>query len=259
MRYRFFHCAAAVIVPLLLTATVQARDISCNIKSDYDLTINDRSVIFTRASGQPKWVVMRQGKLFVDDRWVQLGADDQRRVADFERGARAAMPLAQEIGRDAADIAFTALGEVAAGFSNNPDRSRASLDKAREEVDARLASAISANRFSSKDLGEGIGEAVTDVVPMLMGDIVGGAVSAAFSGDSERLKKMENLDKEIEARIEPRAKALEKRSERLCDALEELDRLDSALAYRLPGGGALNLLENKPDHGKPDQNDTSSR
>ncbi|WP_454828548.1 DUF2884 family protein [Pseudoxanthomonas wuyuanensis] len=254
MRHRLFRCAAVATVPLLLAATAQAREISCSIESDYDLTINDRSVIFTRDSGQPKWVVLRQGRLFVDDSWVQLSSQDRTHIAEFERSARAAMPLAQEIGRDAADIAFVALGEVAAGFSSDPDRSRASLDKARKTVDARLASAIRANRFSSKDLGDGIGEAVAEVVPLLIGDIVGGAVSAAFSGDTERLKKMENLDKEIEARVEPRAKALEKRAERLCEALSELDRLDNALAYRLPGGGALDLLENKPD-----QNDTSTQ
>jgi hypothetical protein len=29
--------------------------------------------------------------------------------------------------------------------------------------------------------------------------------------------------------------------------MEELDRLDSALAYRLPGGASLDLLRIKPD------------
>lgn len=242
-----------VLALMLLAAGAQAREIRCNIESDYDLTIDERSVIFTRESGQPKWVVMRQGRLFLDDRWVELTGEDSQRIAGFERGARQTMPLAREIARDATEIAFTALGEVAVGFSNDPADTRAALDKARKRIDSRLARAVSANRFSSDELGESIGQAVGEVVPMIIGDVVAGAVRAAFTGDTARLEKMENLDQQIEARVEPRAKRLEERAEKLCGHMQELDRLDDALAYRLPGGGRLNLLESKPD-----QSDTTN-
>lgn len=232
---------------LSLAASAQARNVSCNIESDYDLSINDQSVILTRESGTPKWIVIRGDRLFVDDRWVALGKEDRQRIADFDRGTREVMPLASEIGRDAAGIAFTALGEVAAGFSNDPADTRAKLDQARKKIDARLARSITANRFDGRDLGEGIGQAVSEVVPLVIGDIVGGAVQAALSGDTERLQQMEGLDKQIEARIEPRAKALEARAERLCAKMEALDRLDNALAYRLPGGAALDLLQIRPE------------
>ena len=230
------------LVLLPLAAGVQAKDIRCNVESDYDLTVNEQSVILTRASGTPKWIVIRGDRLFVDDKWVALEPDDRRRIAEFDRGTRKVMPLAREIGRDAADIAFTALGEVAAGFSSDPARTRAKLDDARKKIDQRLARTVSANRFDSSDLGKGIGEAVSEVVPMVIGDIVGGAVRAALSGDTQRLDAMQGLDKQIEARVAPRAKALEKRAEQLCGQLQELDALDSALAYRLPGGEALDLM-----------------
>lgn len=239
---------------LALAVTAQARDFNCDIESDYDLTLNEQSVILTRDSGTPKWIVIRGDRLFVDDRWVALDNEDRKRIAAFDRTTRETMPLAREIARDAADIAFTALGEVAAGFSNDPVETRAKLDAARRKIDARLARSVSANRFSGDDLGEGIGEAVGEVVPMVIGDIVGGAVSAAFSGDTRRLQNMENLDKQIEARVEPRAKALEKRAEALCGKMTELDRLDNALAYRLPSGDPLDLMRIKPDQQKPSEN-----
>lgn len=238
-----------VLLPFA-AAAVQAKDISCNVESDYDLTVNDQSVILTRDSGTPKWIVIRGDRMFVDDKWVVLDSADRKRIADFDRTTRDIMPLAREIGRDAADIAFTALGEVAAGFSNDPARTRTKLDEARKKIDARLSRAVSANRFDSSDLGEGIGEAVSEVVPMVIGDIVGGAVRAALSGDTRRLEAMEGLDKQIEARVEPRAKALEKRAEQLCGKMGALDRLDSALAYRLPNGATLDLLRLKPDQDK---------
>lgn len=247
MRHRPLLRTACALAVSTLALGAQAKDIRCNIESDYDMTINDRSVIFTRESGSPKAIVMRQGRLFVEDRWVELTPEDARRLEEFEQGARAAMPLAHEIGRDAADIAFTALGEVASYLSNHPDKTRRKLDKARKAIDQSIGQAISANRFNSEDLERGIERAVEDVVPSVVGDIVGGALTAALSGDTQRLERMENLDKEIEARVAGRAKALEARAEKLCSQMRDLEKLDSALAYRLPGGGALDLLREQPD------------
>lgn len=225
-----------------------AKDISCNVDSDYDLGITPRSVILTRDRGTPKALVMRQGRLFVDDRWVALGAADSARIGDYEREARATMPLAQQIGREAADIAFTTLGEVAAGFSSDPVATRAKLDKARAQLDTRLAHSVSATHFDGDELGAGIGAAVRDVVPTLIGDIVGGAMRAAFSGDTTRLRRMDNLDKQIQARVEPRARALERNAQGLCQRMEALDRIDDALDYRLPDGHRLDLLNVKPEY-----------
>lgn len=237
-------CSLALLVS---AASAHAGEVSCYIESDFDLSINPQSVILTRDSGTPKWIVIRGDRLFVDDRWVALGDEDRRRIAAFDRGTREIMPLAARIGRDAADIAFTALAEVAAAFSNDPVRTRDKLEQARGKIDARLARSISANRFDSSDLGKGIGDAVSEVVPLVIGDIVGGAVRAALSGDTTRLEAVDGLDQQIQARVQPRAKALEKRAQQLCAKMEELDRLDSALAYRLPGGAALDLLRIKPD------------
>ncbi|MDQ3287290.1 MAG: YggN family protein [Pseudomonadota bacterium] len=222
-------------------STVQADN--CSIHSDYDLTMTERSLIMTRESGQPRAVLMRQGRLFVDDQWVQLGAADQRRIAAFERGTRRALPLAQSLGREAADIAFTVLGEVAAEFSNDPADSRARMDKARRQLDARLARSVTATRFDGEDLGDGIGDAVGAVVPELVGNIVGGAIRAAFKGDVSKLQGLENLDSRIEAKVEPRAAALERRVDRLCAHMIELDKLENSLDYRLPDGSALDLIE----------------
>lgn len=251
MRAKTF--ASMLVVPLALaSAGASAREIGCNVESDYDFVLTDRSVIFTRESGTPRTILMRQGQLFVDDKWVTLSAADRNRISAYERDARGVMPLAQQIGRDAADIAFTTLGEVAAGFSRNPAETRVKLAKARTQLDARLARSVTPNHFNGDDIGEGIGAAVKDALPSLMGDIVGGAIRAAFGGDTAQLKRMENMDKLIEARVEPRAKALERNAELLCNKMESLDRIDNALQYRF-NGQPLNLLEVRPDAKRSNQ------
>jgi len=232
-------------VLVLAAGQAGAKEISCDVDSDYDFHITPQSVIFTRDSGTPKAIVMRKGRLFIDDQWVTLNAADSKRVKDYEHEARATMLVAQQIGHDAAEIAFVTLGEVAAGFSSDPKATRAKLDKARAQLDARLARSVTPTRFNGEDLGQGIASAVGEVVPSLIGDIVGGAVRAALSGDTARLQRMENMDKDIEARVEPRARALERRAETLCQRMEALDAIDDALEYRLPNGQRLELLEAK--------------
>jgi hypothetical protein len=228
------------------SAFAGSKDCDVNVESEYDLALNAQSVILTRDSGVPKAIVMRQGRLFVDGAWVTLSAADSQRVAAFEQATRATMPEAQAIGRAAADIAFTALGEVAAGFSSDPASSQAKLAKARSQLDARLARSVTATRFDGRDLGAGISQAVGAVLPSMIGDIVGGAISAAFSGDGSRLKQMENLDVQIEAKVEPRARALEQRAEGLCRRMVALDAIDNALEYRYRGQ-PLDLLRLERD------------
>lgn len=237
---------ASSVSLLLLSGAAVAKEISCNVESDYELHVTPRSVILTREHGTPETVLMREGRLFVDGSWVTLNAADRKRIAQYERETRAVLPLARQIGHDAAEIAFVTLGEVASGFSSDPAATRAKLAKARTKLDARLASSISANHFNSDHLGEGIGRTVAELLPSLVGDIVGGAVRAALSGDTARLERMDRMDKDIEARIEPRAKALERRAEALCQHMQALDAIDDALEYRQPNGRPLDLLDAQP-------------
>ncbi|WP_345294238.1 DUF2884 family protein [Luteimonas vadosa] len=227
-------------------------DGGCRIDSDYRFHLTERSVIFTRDRAEPRRVLMRQGRLFVDDRWVHLSPADSRRVHEYERQARAAMPLAQRIGRDAARIAFTSLGEVAAGLSPDPERTRARLAAARARLEARLAHSVTATRFDGAELGNGIADAIREVLPSLVGDVVGGAVRAAFAGDARRLQELEDLDRDIERRIAPQTRDLERNARRLCRRMEALDRLDDTLEYRLPDGASLDLLQvERRHHGRP--------
>ena len=239
---------SVLVVSALLLACGSAAasnvSVNCDVHSDYDLALTPKSLILTRKDGAPKTVLMRQGRLFIDDTWVEVSPADRDRLVAYERQARATMPLAQQIGRDAADIAFIALGEVAKGFSNDPVKTDAKLKQARVELDRTLAISVSATHFNSQDLGKGVAEAIGDVMPMVVGDIVGGAMRAAFSGDSARLERMDNRDKRIEAIVEPRTKTLEHNAQELCLKMRTLDGIDDALQYR-HDGKPLDLLQVK--------------
>ena len=225
-----------------VVSAAAADDLHCEVESDYDLTLNSRSLILIRESGTPQRLVMRQGALFVDDRWVALSADDRARLIQFERQTRDVVPLAQEVGREAADIAVTALGEVAAGFSRTPEATRTQMANVREKIDTRLKQSFSKSQLTTIDIDDDIGAMVAELLPQLIGDVVAGAVQSALTGNDVQLRSLDGVEKRIERLIEPQARALRPRAQQLCERVEALDTLDNALAYRLPSGEPLQLL-----------------
>ncbi len=254
VRYR--ECGALSFAALLLasgaaSASGTSINASCSIESDYDFALSEKSVILTRseAAASPKTILMRQGRLFVDDRWVAVSDADRERLVEYEKGARATMPLAQKIGRDAAEIAFTAVGAVARGLSDEPAKVDAKLAQARRDLDRELATSMSATHFDGEDLGKSIGRAVQKVMPTIMGDITSAAMRAAFTGDVSRFEKLDNIDGQIDAIVAPRAKALEANAKLLCDRMHALDAIDDALAVRVDGQplGLLRVAEKAVD------------
>lgn len=221
----------------------QCRWLHCEVNTDYDLTLNPRSLILIRDSGTPQRLVMRQGALFVDDRWVTLSDDDRNRLVQFEQQTRAVVPLAQEVGREAADIAITALGEVAAGFSRDPSATRTQLASVRDKVDLRLKQSFGKSQLTPVDIDDEIGTLVAEMLPQLIGDVVASTVQAAMTGNGTQLRSLDGLEQRIERLVEPQARALRPRAQQLCTRMEALDALDNALAYRLPSGAPLQLLQ----------------
>lgn len=244
----------AVTTLLLASLSAQAAtDVArCEVDSDYALTLNDRSLILLRQEGAPRRIVMRQGRMFVDDAWVTLSAQDAERVAAFERQTRQAVPVAQEVGRQAAGIALSALGEAAAGFSRDPARTRRQLDQVRDRIDARLRQSFSGGRFTEVDIDGEVGVLVRELLPQAIGDAVAGAVQAALTGNQAQLRSLDGLDQRVEKIVEPQARRLEPLARQLCPRMQALDALDNALAYRLPSGAPLDLLrvELKPHDAK---------
>ena len=193
-----------------------ADELHCEVNMDYDLTLNPRSLILIRDSGTPQRLVMRQGALFVDDRWVTLSDDDRNRLVQFEQQTRAVLPLAQEVGREAADIAITALGEVAAGFSRDPSATRTQLASVRDKVDLRLKQSFGKSQLTPVDIDDEIGTLVAEMLPQLIGDVVASTVQAAMTGNGAQLRSLDGLEQRIERLVEPQARALRPRAQQLC-------------------------------------------
>lgn len=256
---------SAVLLSLALAAGAQARDMSCDIDSDYDLRRHGRAFVFERQDGDgPKNVALGGGRVWLDGDEAKLSAADHARMREFEGELNRLLPEVQQVAGEAVDIAFTALTEVARGFGAKPE-AVTRMERARERLhtdmldsEGWLFSANGRYEADAEAMVEGFVEPlVAELVPELVGNAVASSLKVAFSFDEDRIsefeRRMERMGEEIEARVEKRADALEARADALCARAERLDRIERALDYRLADGGRLDLLRANADRDDEDR------
>ena len=61
--------------------------------------------------------------------------------------------------------------------------------------------------------------------------------------------KMERMERELDERVDKRAKALEPLAERMCERLRRMDALDDGIEWRPAAGAPLQLLRVDPERG----------
>lgn len=229
----------------LAAGSSQAHDMTCEVESRYELRLDRDRVAFSSDEGDALRVEIAGGKLYVDGREATLSQRDRARIGEIAREVQLLAPEVQAIALDAVDIAFIALSEVSRALSEDSDKTIARLAEARREIDRGIRRSPTAV-LNEDVIDDAVQSAVQELVPALVGEIVRGAMVAAFTGNTRRVEALEaraaKVEREIERRIEPRAKALEARAEALCDRMVALDGLENQLEYRLPGGDRLDLL-----------------
>ncbi|MCQ4164016.1 DUF2884 family protein [Tahibacter harae] len=221
---------------------------SCGLDSKYDVSLDGSGLQFTREDGKPARIVMNKGSLRIDGREVSLGEADRDRIAEYEATVRALIPQAKGIARDAVDIAYTAVSEVAAAFSSTADSSaaRQRLGVLRDEFKQRVDDSFDKNPWNEHEFDQIAEQAMTDLMPVIIGEVVGSAVSIALSGDEAAAKELEQraekIERDILRRIDTQTGQLAARVATLCPMMAKLDRLESALDIRVDGS-RINLFD----------------
>lgn len=236
-------------VALLVSAGAQARATDvCDFESEFDLRIQPQSLLFHRQAGTPLTIEMRHGRLLVDGRDIALSAEDSRRVQRYESEVRALVPEVKAIAMDAIDVATDAVAEVATAFAgDNAQRAIVRVGELTDELAGKVATSTDTAEWHNDEFEDAIEGLVGELVPMMMGDIAATAIQAAFSGDADATRKLEqraaHMEKAIEEKVERRAGEIEARAEALCPRVKALDALESSLTVRLADNRPIDLLE----------------
>lgn len=242
--------AAAISLAAIAPANAHRHfELSCAVNSNYEVSLDGKGLRFERDKGAPAKVVMHAGHLHVDGREVVLSDADHRRVAEYEATVRALVPQAKIVARDAIEIAFTAVAEVAVAFSNDPHHSdvRDRLERVRAGVLEKVDESFDKRPWRQTQLDDIVESTVSELIPVLVGDIAGTAIRIALSGDETAAKELERrtdkLEHDIERRIDTQTEQLAARAEALCPMIAQLASLEASLDVRVNGGARLDLLE----------------
>lgn len=242
--------AAALGLSLTFAAQARSHSIdSCGLDSDYDVTIDKSGLSFRHSGGKPASIVMNKGQLIVDGRLLALSDTDRARVAEYEATVRALVPQAKAIARDAIDIAYVAVSEVAAAFSGTADspNTRQRLGVLRDEFKLRIDDTFEKRPWNEDEFDSLVEKAMTDLMPVILTEVAGSAIAIALSGDEARAAELEaraeKIEHDIERRIDTQTAQLASRVAALCPMVARLDSLENSLELRLDGGTRLNLLD----------------
>jgi hypothetical protein len=221
----------------------------CDVDSDYDLKLSERAITFSREDGSPRVVEMSTGRLTVDGVEMTLTAEDRARIADFEASVREIVPEVKAIAFEAIQIAFDAVEQVARAFVSEKEITRTAerMRESRIAIERELEGAFEDNAWSERDFERIVEHSMKSIVPLIIGDVVGNAISIALTGDetaaAELEARVEKMEAAIERDVENRADDLERRADALCPVVADLDRIESELTVRLADNSKLDLVE----------------
>jgi Protein of unknown function (DUF2884) len=238
-----------LLLGVAVATPLQAQDLAttCKASSSYDVTVGAQSLVFDRADPLPHRVELRDGSLVADGATVRLGADDQDRIALFERQLRALVPRVKAVAANGVDMAAKAVREEAASVSpqaaaggelDNALRSRVT------ELKQRIAASNSTHDWQGDAFDRYANQIASDILPIVANEIGQQAVQLAMDGDlagAAALKdRMSSLSTGAQGRIMQRMQALRPQIQALCPSIRQLAELQDGI--RAPDGRPLNLV-----------------
>jgi hypothetical protein len=239
-----------VIALCVASLALHAQDLAttCHATSSYDLTIRPNSLLFDRPQPIPQRVELQDGGLRTDGSPVPLRAEDQDRLAVFERELRALVPQAKAVATQGVDLLASAVQDEGARLSLSPD-TRAQLNQrvvARAaELKQRIAASNSTHDWQGNLADQYADQLAADLMPLLANDLGQQALQAAMTGDLQAAANLRDsasdLATQLRPRLEQRMQALAPRVQALCPAVQRLAELQQGI--RGAGGQPLNLLE----------------
>lgn len=238
------------LVLLLVASAASAQDLAgtCHASSSYDVTVLPDSVMFDRPTPQPTRVQLQQGTLRVDGAPVKLNAENQDRLALFERTLRALVPNVRTVADHGADIAVQTLreqaGQLQLGAATRSDLNQR-LTQSEADLKQRIARSHSTRDWQGDVANQYASQISSSLLPPVVADLGQQAITAAMSGDLQGAADLRDratgLATSLQPLLQQRMQALRPQIEALCPTIQKLAELQQGV--RDAQGRPLNLLQ----------------
>ena len=205
-------------------AAVAAEPSQCMAMSDWQFQITPAEVIAIRDDAAPNNVILRGGKLFVQNAWVPLNAADTQRVNQLETQLRALEPAIQD---ENAALGRTQAGMFGAMGGGNIDT---------YGWQQQMAADRTARRFRIGPMGAWQTKGSEQFAARMgerMLSMMGPVLEAMRGGIRNDPAAAERMSKVFEGMPIPDVSG--QMTSRLCPQYRSLNELDNALTYRYSG------------------------
>ena len=246
---RWYRLLAPCVITLAC-GSLHAQDLSkvCHATSSYDLTMQPGRLIFDRAEPAPTRVVIASGSLQTDGQTVSLNAEDQDRLALFQRELLVLAPRVKRVINHGVDVSVQAIQEAAAGLNLDAD-TRAQLQQRLQaraaDLHQRVAASQSTHDWHGDAADQYANQVIGDIAPLLASSIGQQALAAAMSGDLQQAAALRdeaaNLTGGFQPRLQQRLQVLRPEIQALCPDIQRLADLQQGI--RASNGRPLNLLQ----------------
>lgn len=238
MRLSSIAVSLALLLPLAAQAgTVKAPELSadqCGVSTDYNVLVDGGGIWLRRDTLPMREIVFHDGQLSIDNRMQTVSAEDAQRLRALENGVRQLMPAVTGIAKESVGISFDTLDAVYEALTG--DANSRKVRKLRREAERFVDTTIGRGRWEQDLFDEGFEARVEAAAESLSSSIARSVLWAVFTGGEDKLdKRTEKLDAELEQRLQGRTFAMEQHARSLCAQVQALDRLQSALEFRVDG------------------------
>ncbi len=217
----------------------QAHDSSCKFSTDFDIDINESSIVFEKEPGDK--LEFKGESLFINGNEVELTDEQIKASESLQDGARKLVPKIAKIAVEGAELGIKASTLVITAMFGEDQDVHNDLIAPIEKISEKVQANINDKHMNTKELEQAFENAFDEDFEQLIetaatkysGKIVGNVLSAIFSGDEEEIKdfefRMENMERDIEKYVEQNAKDIEQQAEALCVDFAALEKLDQTL------------------------------
>ncbi|HBK47631.1 MAG TPA: hypothetical protein DDZ67_14615, partial [Xanthomonadaceae bacterium] len=201
----------------------------CGFSTPYDVLADNGGIWLRRAHGTPQEVFFHDGRLSVDHQVRAVSDADAQRLRQLESGTRALMPAVATIARESVGIAFDAFAGVTEAMTGSKRKAR-QLDRYRADALALVDASIGKGRWEQDLFDERFQASIEKAAEDMAGSIGRSALLAVFTGGAGRLeRRSEQMERDLEQRMDARSEALEAQAQALCGQVERLHALQQAL------------------------------
>jgi hypothetical protein len=256
---------AKIIFLLLLTSLFNSNAFAekCTVNFNYGVIIAPNHI---RIIDHSRTIVQinAENQLFVEGREIDLSNEQQQLISQFSLGIRNQVPEIVSIAIEGVDVALKAVNKTIGSLTGENSASQQKIQTKFDELKWRMRTRfnqsahnyyIAPQDFADFDdifTGE-FEQEIEEIISNSIGTIllaVGEAMISDSSdehGGEQRMstfdQRMEDMGKDLELELSASTNALEKKAEKFCLKLTELDEIESKIHHSIKQLKPFNLIE----------------